>query len=78
MTWTRTMELAEEAVKIARSTIDELSQHPETTDELDMLICFAGNTLEGSLALLRDVQRARRAMTSVSQRVRGRSARGRR
>lgn len=50
--WSARMSQAVACVRDARAAIEALSELAES--EVDMKLCFAGNCLEGSAALLRE------------------------
>lgn len=60
--WETRFAIAKKAVADARRAIDMLAMHPATKpDTTDQFLCYAGNTLEGSLSLLRDAERIQKS-----------------
>lgn len=62
--WLRKMEVAQHACAAARAAIEALSELAPA--EADMFVCFAGNTVRGSEALLEKADAAFRRELSRS------------
>jgi len=51
-----------------REEIDSLSDLPEATEDVDMRVCFAANSIHGSEALLREADAAVKQSSRMANR----------